>query len=96
MVLKLNNIERLKNRKTESQSRNTKLKNMIKRLLEKLNLIKPQKSKLVISDVISCSCDGGIIVCRACNGEISGFGMCAGCHGKGKVVCGKCGGKNKI
>ena len=69
---------------------------MIKRLLEKLNLIKPQKPKLVISDVISCSCYNGIIVCPGCDGEQSKFGICAGCHGKSKVVCGKCGGKNKI
>ena len=32
--------------------RNAKFKIMIKRLLERLNLIKPQKPKLVISDVI--------------------------------------------
>lgn len=32
--------------------RDTKLENMIKRLLERLGLIKPQKPKLVISDVI--------------------------------------------
>ena len=31
---------------------------MIKKLLEKLNLIKPQKPKLVISDVIGCNHPG--------------------------------------
>jgi hypothetical protein len=41
-----------------------------------------------------CPCDDGIIVCPGCNGEQSKFGICAGCHGEGKVVCGKCGGKN--
>jgi hypothetical protein len=69
---------------------------MIKRLLEKLNLIKPQKPKLVISDVISCSCNNGVIVCPGCDGEQSKHGVCAGCKGTGIVTCGKCGGKNKI
>ena len=65
---------------------------MIKRLLEKLNLIKPHKPKLVIS----CSCNNGVIVCLGCNGEESKLGICAGCKGTGIVTCGKCGGKNKI
>ena len=43
----------------------------------------------------SCSCDNGIIECPGCDGEQSKFGTCAGCNGKGKVTCGKCGGKNK-
>ena len=52
--------------------------------------------KLIISDVISCSCDNGIIVCPGCNGEQSKFGICAGCKGTGVRTCGKCGGKNNI
>ena len=52
--------------------------------------------KLIISDVMSCSCDNGIIVCPGCNGEQSKFGICAGCKGTGIRTCGKCGGKNKI
>ena len=55
-----------------------------KKLLKFLNDTKSEKSK-------SCSCDGGIIVCPGCNGEQPNA-ACAGCHGKGKVVCGKCGG----
>jgi hypothetical protein len=57
---------------------------------------KKQKNnrKYVGSDAISCSCDNGIITCPGCDGEKqSQFGVCAGCLGKGKVVCGKCGGK---
>jgi hypothetical protein len=69
---------------------------MIKRLLEKLNLIKTQKPKLVISDIISCSCSNGIIVCPACNGEQSRFGICAGCKGTGIRTCGKCGGIKNV
>lgn len=42
----------------------------------------------------SCSCDNGIIVCPGCDGEQSKY-ICAGCHGKGKVTCGKCGGKHR-
>ena len=45
-------------------------------------------------DTLSCWCDNGIITCPGCNGEQSKFGVCAGCQGKGKAVCGKCGGKN--
>jgi hypothetical protein len=60
------------------------------------NLNEPQKPKLVISDVISCSCNNGIIVCPGCGGEQSKHGVCAGCKGIGIVTCGKCGGKNKI
>lgn len=45
-------------------------------------------------DQLSCWCDNGIITCPGCNGEQSKGGVCAGCHGEGKVVCGKCGGKN--
>ena len=55
---------------------------MIKRLLEKLNLIKPQKPKLVISDVInSCPhCEGNIkkatpnLVCK------DGYFICEKCY----------------
>ena len=42
----------------------------------------------------SCWCDNGIITCPGCNGEQSKGGVCAGCHGKGKVTCGKCGGNH--
>lgn len=52
--------------------------------------------KLIIHDVVSCSCDNGIMVCPGCNGEQSKFGICAGCKGTGIRTCGKCGGKNKI
>lgn len=49
--------------------------------------------ELIESNLTSCSCDGGVMVCPGCNGEQSKFGVCAGCHGKGEVVCGKCNGK---
>ena len=62
----------------------------------KKNKSKKSGKKLIISDVMSCSCDNGIIVCPGCNGEQSKFGICAGCKGTGIRTCGKCGGKNKI
>ena len=48
---------------------------------------------------ISCSCNNGIIDCPGCKGADERERLkyiCAGCHGKGEVVCGKCGGKHKI
>ena len=46
------------------------------------------------SEALSCSCDNGIITCPGCYGEQEKGGVCAGCLGKGKVTCGKCGGNN--
>ncbi len=59
------------------------------------NLFK-RHDQLNISDVISCSCSNGMIDCPGCK-DVDDRDkvkyICAGCHGKGKVVCGKCGGE---
>ena len=68
--------------------RNTKLENMIKILLEKLNLIKPQKPKLVISDVIN-SCphcnDGNLLKASPNLVAKDGYFICDKCYAT-KVV----------
>ena len=42
---------------------------------------------------IACvNCNDGLIICPGCFGFVNSAN-CAGCKGKGKVVCGKCNGK---
>lgn len=57
------------------------------------NMLVDQSAKGDSRDVSSCWCDNGTITCPGCNGEQSKGGVCAGCHGEGRVTCGKCGGK---
>ena len=55
-----------------------------------------KNNKKIINDK-SCSCNDGMIDCPACKDDKDSHKYnCAACHGKGKVVCGKCGGKNKL
>ena len=49
---------------------------------------------LVKNSYSVCSCDNGTIICPGCGGDTSlKMGVCAGCHGTGTRICGKCGGK---
>ena len=63
------------------------------------NEIYNHKSEKDDEEGSSCWCDDGMIICPGCDGVSSKFsipsGVCAGCHGKGKVTCGKCGGNDK-
>jgi hypothetical protein len=61
------------------------------------NLFKINNNNNNNSHVISktlCTCDDGKIPCPGCSNDNSNHKCsCAGCHGKGIVTCGKCGGK---